>query len=270
MWLNSNESHGFLPLLAHKHYIEHLSNSTYRFIEENYIAIIIVIAQTYNVRMWWDFNAFLHIDPVVPLHGQNWSRQFWVMTYGRVGLRECFGSHMSFRYEKNKNCGTISAQLLYPTVHWYSVSVTLTLPGHCIPSLKWHSHDLWILHIDLCIENLASSILIWLSCAISYSKFYRNPSGWLSHTSTWSKCEMIVIVVLWILFLWSSPEIVKNVNPFPYKTTSYKVPNDSLTFLPLQQFFYLLPLPCGMWQSGGWNLAEWSHVMVTCLWPCIG
>ncbi len=110
----------------------------------------------------------------------------------------------------------------------------------------------------------------WLSYAISYSKFYRNPSGWLSHTSTWSKCEMIVIVVLWILFLWSSPEIVKNVNPFPYKTTSYKVPNDSLTFLPLQQFFYLLPLPCGMWQSGGWNLAECSHVMVTCLWPCIG
>ncbi len=31
------------PLLPHKHYIEHLSNSSYRFIEENYIAIIIVI-----------------------------------------------------------------------------------------------------------------------------------------------------------------------------------------------------------------------------------
>ncbi len=33
----------FVPLLPHKHYIEHLSNSSYRFIEENYIAIIIVI-----------------------------------------------------------------------------------------------------------------------------------------------------------------------------------------------------------------------------------
>ncbi len=242
--------------------------------EENYIAIIIVIELSPRPTMLeYDviLTAFLHIDPVVPLHGQNWSRQFWVMTYvPELAWGNVLGSHVSFRYEKNKNCGTISAQLLYPTVHWYSVSVTLTLPGHCIPSLKWHSHDLWILHIDLCIENLASSILIRLSYAISYSKFYRNPSGWLSHTSTWSKCEMIVIVVLWILFLWSSPEIVKNVNPFPYKTTSYKVPNDSLTFLPLQQFFYLLPLPCGMWQSGGWNLAECSHVMVTCLWPCIG
>ncbi len=43
MWRNSNESRCFDPLLAHKHYIEHLSNSSYRFIEENYIAIIIVI-----------------------------------------------------------------------------------------------------------------------------------------------------------------------------------------------------------------------------------
>ncbi len=40
---DSNESRGFVPLLAHKHYIEHLSNSSYSFIEENYIAIIIVI-----------------------------------------------------------------------------------------------------------------------------------------------------------------------------------------------------------------------------------
>ncbi len=40
---DSNESRCFVPLLAHKHYIEHLSNSSYRFIEENYIAIIIVI-----------------------------------------------------------------------------------------------------------------------------------------------------------------------------------------------------------------------------------
>ncbi len=40
---DSNESRCFVPLLAHKHYIEHLSSSSYRFIEENYIAIIIVI-----------------------------------------------------------------------------------------------------------------------------------------------------------------------------------------------------------------------------------
>ncbi len=41
---DSNESRCFVPLLAHKHYIEHLSNSSYRFLyEENYIAIIIVI-----------------------------------------------------------------------------------------------------------------------------------------------------------------------------------------------------------------------------------
>ncbi len=39
MWRDSNESRCFVPLLAHKH----LSNSSYRFIEENYIAIIIVI-----------------------------------------------------------------------------------------------------------------------------------------------------------------------------------------------------------------------------------
>ncbi len=31
MWRDSNELRGFVPLLAHKHYIEHLSNSSYRF-----------------------------------------------------------------------------------------------------------------------------------------------------------------------------------------------------------------------------------------------
>ncbi len=43
MWRDSNEARCFVPLLPHKHYIKHLSNSSYRFIEENYIAIIIVI-----------------------------------------------------------------------------------------------------------------------------------------------------------------------------------------------------------------------------------
>lgn len=103
-------------------------------------------------------NSHTSSAAVVRLHGQNWSRQFWVMTWGRVGPRECFISHMSFRNEKTKKCGTISAQLLYPTVHWCSMSVTVTLPCHCIPSLKWHRHDLWILHIDF--DDLASSILI--------------------------------------------------------------------------------------------------------------
>ncbi len=31
MWHDSNESRGFVPLLAHKHYIEHFSNFLYRF-----------------------------------------------------------------------------------------------------------------------------------------------------------------------------------------------------------------------------------------------
>ncbi len=43
IWHDSNESRCFVPLMAHKHYIEHLLNSSYRFIEENDIAIIIVI-----------------------------------------------------------------------------------------------------------------------------------------------------------------------------------------------------------------------------------
>ncbi len=42
VWCDSNELSGFVPLLAHKHYIALLSNSSYRFIEENYIEIIIV------------------------------------------------------------------------------------------------------------------------------------------------------------------------------------------------------------------------------------
>ncbi len=42
MWHDSNESRGFFPFWAPKHFIEHLSNSSYRFSEENYIAIIIV------------------------------------------------------------------------------------------------------------------------------------------------------------------------------------------------------------------------------------
>ncbi len=43
MWHGSNESRCFVLLLAHKHYIEHLSNSCYCFIKGIYIAIIIVI-----------------------------------------------------------------------------------------------------------------------------------------------------------------------------------------------------------------------------------
>ncbi len=31
VWRDSNESRGFVPLLAHKHYIEHFSNFLYRF-----------------------------------------------------------------------------------------------------------------------------------------------------------------------------------------------------------------------------------------------
>ncbi len=42
MWRDSNESRGFVPLLAHKHYIEPFSNF-HIVLEENYIAIIIVI-----------------------------------------------------------------------------------------------------------------------------------------------------------------------------------------------------------------------------------
>ncbi len=43
LWRDSNESRGFVPVLLHKQYSEHLSNSSYRFIKENYIAIIIII-----------------------------------------------------------------------------------------------------------------------------------------------------------------------------------------------------------------------------------
>ncbi len=53
VWRDSNGLCGFVPLLAHKHYSEQLSSSSYRFIEENYIAIIIVIelspSPTFNV-----------------------------------------------------------------------------------------------------------------------------------------------------------------------------------------------------------------------------
>ncbi len=43
VWCNPNELRCFITLWAQKHYIEHLSDSSYHFIEENYIAIIIVI-----------------------------------------------------------------------------------------------------------------------------------------------------------------------------------------------------------------------------------
>ncbi len=52
MWRDSNESHGFVPLLAHKHYIEHFSNFSYR-LEENYIAIIIVIELSPSPNLQW-------------------------------------------------------------------------------------------------------------------------------------------------------------------------------------------------------------------------
>ncbi len=51
MWRDSNESRGFVPLLAHKHYIEHFSNFLYRFrgklYRDNYRYRI--IAQPYYV-----------------------------------------------------------------------------------------------------------------------------------------------------------------------------------------------------------------------------
>ncbi len=43
MWRDSNESRGFVPLLAHKHYIEKKFALSHIVLEENYIAIIIVI-----------------------------------------------------------------------------------------------------------------------------------------------------------------------------------------------------------------------------------
>ncbi len=43
VWHDSNESSCFVPLLVHKHYIALLLNSSYCFIEENFIAIIIII-----------------------------------------------------------------------------------------------------------------------------------------------------------------------------------------------------------------------------------
>ncbi len=43
LWRDSNESRGLLPLVVHKRYIEHLPISSYRFTEENYIAIILIV-----------------------------------------------------------------------------------------------------------------------------------------------------------------------------------------------------------------------------------
>ncbi len=51
VWRDSNESRGFVPLLAHKHYIEHFSNFSYRFrgklYRDNYRYRI--IAQPYDI-----------------------------------------------------------------------------------------------------------------------------------------------------------------------------------------------------------------------------
>ncbi len=43
VWRDSNESRGFVPLLAHKHYIEFFFALSHIVLEENFIAIIIVI-----------------------------------------------------------------------------------------------------------------------------------------------------------------------------------------------------------------------------------
>ncbi len=55
VWRNSNESRGFVPLLAHKHYIEKFSNFSYRFrgklYRDNYRYRI--IAQPYVKRDDW-------------------------------------------------------------------------------------------------------------------------------------------------------------------------------------------------------------------------
>ncbi len=48
VWHDSNEKRCLVPLLAHKHYIEHLSNSSYSFIEENYIALFIDLSPSHT------------------------------------------------------------------------------------------------------------------------------------------------------------------------------------------------------------------------------
>ncbi len=56
MWRDSNESRGFVPLLAHKHYIENFSHLVI-VLEENYIAIIIVIELSPSPMMFPNFHA---------------------------------------------------------------------------------------------------------------------------------------------------------------------------------------------------------------------
>ncbi len=50
MWRDSNESRGFVPLLAHK-LISNIFRTFYIVLEENYIAVIIVIELSPSPRL---------------------------------------------------------------------------------------------------------------------------------------------------------------------------------------------------------------------------
>lgn len=66
------------------------------------------------------------------------------MTWGRVGPRECFSFHMSFR---NENPPTVRSYSLFQSWwHWLYTSS------------QWHGHSLWILHKDF--HDLPRSNLI--------------------------------------------------------------------------------------------------------------
>ncbi len=83
MWRVSNESRGFVPLLVHKQYIEHLSNSSISFIsfEGNiYIAIIIELSPSPSLMAYELTDR--RFNPIVSvIYGNacflSWSEQTW-------------------------------------------------------------------------------------------------------------------------------------------------------------------------------------------------
>ncbi len=106
VWRDSNESRGFVPLLAHKHYIEYFSNFSYRFrgklYRDNYRYRI--IAQPYNEFTLFkcppqspDLNPIEHLWDVV-------EREIRIMDVQPTNLQQLRDAIMSIWTKISEEC----------------------------------------------------------------------------------------------------------------------------------------------------------------------
>ncbi len=128
MWRDSNESRGFVPLLAHKHYIEHFSNFSYRFrgklYRDNYRYRI--IAQPYTVLTpdRWRKSRICHVNMLksyADINGSGVNLVTSVSAVNIVGLSTGYAPEVDGLIDKDvlTSCGRFSNSAILSTLQNY-------------------------------------------------------------------------------------------------------------------------------------------------------